>query len=228
MPVLTVREQRELAIRRKNLQSFLRFVVVSFALLIIGCLVGNYTLKSRAQPFMYNRIENVPVRETGLLLGTTKWITKGVKNDYFVNRTEAAALLYHNGKIKHIIVSGDSSKYYNEPRELSDALLALGVPSTAITLDYAGFRTYDSVLRCLRKYKQRNITIISQSSHNYRAVFIARGVGMNAIAFNAKAPEGTEGKPNYREFWARLSAIADVCVFKPKLRNLGQPVEIHI
>jgi SanA protein len=111
---------------------------------------------------------------------------------------------------------------------MSDALLALGVPSTAITLDYAGFRTYDSVLRCLRKYKQRNITIISQTSHNYRAVFIARGLGMKAVAFNAKAPDGTEGKPNYREFWARLSAIADIYIFKPKARNIGQPVELRI
>jgi SanA protein len=228
MPVLTVREQRELAIRRKNLKSFLRVVIVAVLVLIAACFVGNYWLKASATPYLYNRLENVPIGETGLLLGTTKWVTKGKKNDYFVNRTEAAAMLFHNGKIKHIIVSGDSSKHYNEPREMSDALLALGVPSTAITLDYAGFRTYDSVLRCLRKYKQHNITIISQTSHNYRAVFIARGLGMQAVAFNAKAPDGTEGKPNYREFWARLSAIADVYIFKPKTRNIGQPVELKI
>jgi SanA protein len=228
MPVLTVREQRELAIRRQNLIRFLRVIGVAVVMLIVGCFVGNYWVKQSAQYFMYNRMEKLPAGETGLLLGTTKWVTTGVKNDYFVNRTEAAAMLFHHKKIKHIIVSGDSSKYYNEPREMSDALLALGVPSTAITLDYAGFRTYDSVIRCLRKYKQRNITIISQTSHNYRAVFIARGLGIKAIAFNAKAPEGSAGKPNYREFWARLSAITDVYVFQPKPKQLGQPVELKI
>ena len=216
MPLQTIREQRELALRRKNLRRFLRSIAVCAALLVLCAFWGNYWVKASSQGYIYRNMKAIPPNETGLLLGTNKWIAKGVKNEYFVNRTEAAAMLYHNGKIKNLILSGDSSAHYNEPRDMSNALLALGVPSTAITLDYAGYRTYDSVLRCLKKYGKPTVTIISQTSHNYRAVFIARHLGMRAIAFSAQAPAGVDGKPNYREFWARLNAIFDVYIFKAK------------
>ena len=228
MSVLTIYQKRELLRRQRNLRRFLMGTLVLLCSLFIGALSGNNWVKQSAQPYMYNDISHLPANEVGLLLGTTKWIGTGVKNEYFVNRVEAAAMLIHNGKLKHLIVSGDSSRYYNEPREMLDALLALGVSSTDITLDYAGYRTYDSILRCLRKYDQRKITIISQASHNYRAVFIARANGMNAVAYNAEAPEGAASNPNYREFWARLGAIIDVYIFRTKPRNMGEKVDVGI
>jgi SanA protein len=227
MPVQTIHDRRELAVRRRNLKRFLQGTIVATFGMIVACLVGNYWVKSSAQPFMYNRMEKLPAKQVALVLGTTKWIRTGVKNDYFVNRMEAAAMLFHNGKAKHLIVSGDSSKYHNEPREMTNALLALGVPSTAITIDYAGFRTYNSIARCIHKYGQNDFLIVSQASHNYRAVFLARALKAKVIAFNAKAPEGAEGQPDYREFWARLSAIMDTYIFRKPLPK-GEKIQIGI
>jgi SanA protein len=228
MSVLTIQQKREILRRQRNLQRFLYGIVAFGLVLISAMLLGNTWVKSRAEPFVYHDINRLPPRPVGLLLGTAKWVATGVKNEYFVYRVEAAALLYHNQKVQRFIISGDSSRYYNEPKEMLDALLALGVPSTAITLDYAGFRTFDSILRCRKKYNQNNITIITQTSHNYRALFIAHANAMNAVGYCANAPEGEDGKRNYREFWARLGAIMDVYVFRTQPRNMGDTVNINI
>jgi SanA protein len=227
MPVQTLRDRKELAVRRRNLKRFLRAMLFATVGMIVTCFVCNHWVKTSAQPFMYNRIEKLPSKDVGLVLGTTKWVRTGVKNDYFVNRMAAAAMLFHHGKVKSIIVSGDSSKYYNEPKEMTDALLALGVPRANITTDYAGFRTYNSIARCIHRYGQTDFTIISQGSHNYRAVFIARALKAKVVAFNAQAPEGAEGQPDYREFWARLSAIIDTYIFRKPLPK-GEKIQIGI
>ena len=67
-----------------------------------------------------------------------------------------------------------------------DALIINGIPDSCITLDYAGFRTFDSMIRCLKVFGQKKITVISQTFHNQRAVFIGNYYNMNVIAFNAK------------------------------------------
>ncbi|MEY4926592.1 MAG: hypothetical protein RI894_1028 [Bacteroidota bacterium] len=212
MAVLTIRQQRELEARERNLRQFLRGICVVLLVLFAAFWAGNSWVKDSAAPYTYSDADKLPKNKVGMVLGTNKWIKTGVKNDYFVKRIESAALLYNNEKVEHLILSGDSSQYYNEPKEMQEALVALGVPKEAMTLDFSGYRTYESVLRGKYKYDLTSFTIISQLSHNYRAVFVARKYGIAVIAYNAEAPEGSEGKRNYREFWARIGAIFDVYI----------------
>ncbi len=228
MSVITIHQQRELERRQRNLQRFLVGGLVLLLSVGAAMLVANDCLKSSARSYMYDDVARVPQRKTALLLGTNKWLAKSKKNEYFTNRMEAAALLYNNKKIDKIIVSGDSSRYYNEPEEMTAALVALGVPSTAIYPDFAGFRTYDSMYRCKKKYNQKNIIIITQKFHAYRAVFIARALGINAVSYNAETPKEALNDSHLREFWARLGAIFDVYLFHTKPRNVGQPTNINI
>gem|GEM_PF-4345032 len=100
---------------------------------------------------------------------------------------QTAAELYKQGKIVHFIVSGDNrTRYYNEPLEMQKALVKLGVPIAAITLDYAGLRTLDSIVRCKEIFGQDNITIITQPFHSYRALFISDYYDVNAVALVAR------------------------------------------
>ncbi len=69
---------------------------------------------------------------------------------------------------------------------MKNALVAQGVPENKIFLDYAGFRTFDSVIRMNKIFGQTDFTIISQRFHNERAVYIANRLGLNAVAFNAQ------------------------------------------
>ena len=226
MAAITLRQQRELDIRERNLRRFLRGTGIVVLCLIASLFIANEWVKQSATPYIYSDAEKLPKNKVGMILGTNKWLRTGVKNDYFTNRIEAAALLYNNEKVEHLILSGDSSQYYNEPKEMQEALVALGIPREAMTLDYSGFRTYDSVLRGKFKYDLNTFTIISQLSHNYRAVFVARKYNIAVIAYNAEAAEGTAGKRNYREFLARIGAIVDVYI-NPKIQKVKkEPLKI--
>lgn len=63
-------------------------------------------------------------------------------------------------------------------------MIKKGIPANRIYLDYAGFRTLDSVVRCKEIFGQNSITIISQQFHNERAIFIAKMKDIEAVGFN--------------------------------------------
>lgn len=64
------------------------------------------------------------------------------------------------------------------------ALIKAGVPDEAIALDYAGFRTLDSVVRAREVFGQGSgFTIISQPFHVERALFLALANGIDATGF---------------------------------------------
>ena len=142
----------------------------------------------------------------------------------------AAARLYALGKVGHIIVSGDNrTKFYNEPMEMKKALIKLGVPESAITLDYAGLRTLDSVVRSKEIFGQDHITIITQPFHSYRALFISKYYNIDAVALVALEPVDEPAVSVYvREYFARAKAILDLYVLKTGPRHLGEKEPIVI
>ncbi len=201
-----------------------------FALLAFLFMAGsNWWLLSSAKGRMFNKIEEVEAREVALVLGTSRSPDGKRENLFFTYRIAAAAELYFAGKVKHIIVSGDNSSLnYNEPRDMQKALIKLGVPKSAITLDYAGLRTLDSVVRCKEIFQQQKVIIVSQEFHNYRALFIAQHHNIDAIAYNARQPELPAWKTTIREYLARPKAIIDVCLLDAQPKYLGDKIDIDI
>lgn len=183
-----------------------------------------------AKPYLYHDMNALPPHDVGLILGTSKFNSAGFTNLYFVNRIEAAAQLYKAGKVKHLIVSGDNrSVNYNEPLDMKKALMARGVPETAITLDFAGLRTFDSIVRCKKIFGQQQFVIISQKFQDERALFIAHHHDIDAIAYTADdVPQHYSLKTTIREYFARLRAMLDVYFLNAKPKHLGEPVEIKI
>jgi len=195
--------------------------------LIFGIFALNSYIEIRTAPYIYDDIENIPENEVGLLLGTSKYSLYGGENLFYRNRIEAAVKLYENSKIRYIIVSGDnSSEEYNEPVNMKNDLLEKGVAEENIILDYAGFRTLDSVVRSKEVFGQEEITVISQKFHNERAIFIAMSRGIDATAYNAKSVGFKYGlKTQIREYFARVKMLLDIVVNKqPKF--LGEKMLI--
>lgn len=158
----------------------------------------------------YNKISKIPPREIALVLGTSPRMRSGLSNPYFTKRMDAAALLYHHGKIKKIIVSGEKSTGYNEPAAMKNYLIYQeGVPEDIIVEDPKGFNTYKSILRCKDVYKKENVIIVSQGFHNLRALFFARNNNMNALGFDAQDVSKPESyyRNQSREILARVVAV---------------------
>lgn len=199
-----------------------------FVIAVAGVGLCNYWVISSTKQQLYKDIASVPFRKVGVVLGTNK-VWRGGENPFFKFRIEAAAALFKAGKIKHIIVSGDNHvSSYDEPLDMKNELVKLGIPDTCITLDYAGFRTFDSVIRCKEIFGQDSITVVSQEFHNQRALFIANYYKMSAIGFNAEDVSNDEFSmaTHVRELFAKCKAVLDLYIFHTVPHFLGEKIKI--
>jgi SanA protein len=203
-----------------------------FALVLLSFLfvpLANYLVSRASHGRVFSNLDLVPHRRVGLLLGCVRGVPGGGENPFFTTRIAATVQLYSAGKIDYILVSGDNNKdSYNEPLDMRDALIAAHIPPNRIYMDYAGFRTYDSVVRAREVFSLDQLTIISQEFHNSRAVYIAQHRGIDAIAFNAQpiALRYSFGTL-IRERFARANAVLDVALGK-RPHFLGSAVRIGV
>lgn len=188
------------------LKSF--FILVEIAVLLM--ILANVWVVALTNGRTFTKISKVPPRETALVLGTSPRMKSGVSNPYFTKRMDATALLYHHGKIKKIIVSGEKSQGYDEPFAMKNYLVYQeGVPESIIIEDPKGFKTQASISNCKNIYKKNDIIIVSQGFHNLRALFYARNNNMNALGFDAQDVLSNQSyyRNQSREFLARVSAV---------------------
>ena len=204
------------------------FLIIFVFLSVISITLADLRIKSVSKDYLYSDLTEIPYKKVGLVLGTTKFSQNRQVNLYYQYRIDAAVALYQAGKISYIVLSGDNSrKAYDEPTQMEADLVLAGVPKEVIFLDYAGFRTWDSVVRMKEIFSQDDFTIISQRFHNERAVYLAQRYGLNVVAFNAKDVDKYYGfKTNLREKFARVKVFVDLLTNK-KPRFLGEKIEIR-
>ncbi len=210
--------------KKKILSRTLLGIVIASVSITYLC---NRAIKRASQGHLYADSKSIPYNRVGLLLGTAKTGRNGNNNPYYDNRIQAALSLIQDDKIKYLIISGDNSRNdYNEPEMMKADLVKAGIDSTIIYLDYAGFRTFDSIKRLKEIFGQDSVTIISQQFHNERAIYIASREGISAIGFNAADVSIKQGlKTQIREKMARVKVFVDY-LFGIKPKFLGEKVII--
>jgi SanA protein len=202
-------------------------IILGILIIILLILLPNSIVKKSAKTRVFDSTQEMPYNKVGLLLGTTKYLQSGSINPYYKYRIDAAVSLYKSGKISFVLVSGDNGRVsYDEPTTIKNDLIAAGIPETKIYLDYAGFRTLDSVVRSKEIFGQSSITIISQKFHNERAVYISKHKGISAVGFNARDTSLRFGfKTRMRELIARDKMMLDL-IFHKKPKFQGDQIEI--
>jgi SanA protein len=194
-------------------------------LVVLG--LCNLIVEETARGKTYSDILEIPENKVGMVLGTARGLVEGGLNPYYTNRIAATIALYNAGKIHFVLVSGDNgSIYYNEPMTIKKDLVAGGIPAAKIFLDYAGFRTLDSVVRAKAIFGLDSVTIISQEFHNERAIYLAEKKGLKAIGFNADDISGSQGqKVRFREYFARVKVFVDL-LLNTQPKYFGDRIEI--
>ena len=212
----------------QKLKKLIKYSTLIVGVMFIFVIFVNYHVGSSVEDKIFDSVSNIPQNKVGLLLGVSKYMANGSPNYYYKYRIEAAEKLYKARKISYILVSGDNSrKDYDEPTSMKNDLIKRGVPEEVIFLDYAGFRTFDSVVRSKEIFGQDSITVISQKFHNERAIFIASNKEIHAIGYNAKDLSMKMGlKTRIREYFARVKMILDL-TFGTKPHFLGEKVIIR-
>ncbi len=94
--------------------------------------------------------------------------------------------LYEAGASDYLLLSGDHGREgYDEVNTMMGYLMDKGVPREPIFMDHAGFSTYDSLYRAKEIFGAERIVIVTQEYHLYRALYIARSLGIDAIGVSA-------------------------------------------
>lgn len=199
----------------------LKYLFIVIIIITATVFLLNYWITSKTRSYIYHNYEDIPHHSIGLVLGTSKYIKGGGINAFYKNRIDGAIQLYQLGKVDYLLLSGDNALFsYNEPITMRKDLLKAGIPDSAIVLDYAGFRTLDSVIRANKVFDANNFTIITQQFHCERALFIAQYQGIDATCFAVPTPNNIQ-VVKIRELFARISALIDLYILDKEPKFLG-------
>ncbi|PHR28435.1 MAG: hypothetical protein COA38_12240 [Fluviicola sp.] len=212
----------------KRKRSVVRLFLISSELIILLFVWANFRVLVVSHSYVSDNVSALPKVKVGIVPGTIRYLASGNPNLYFSYRIDAAVKLYRSGRISHLLISGDNGrKGYNEPLDMKNALMEQGIPESVITLDYAGFDTYDSMIRAREVFGQDQFIVISQEFQNERAIYIARRFGIQAYGYNARDVKRYGGfRTKVRETLARVKAFVEVQLgVKPTY--LGAKVIIH-
>ncbi|HBU27711.1 TPA: protein SanA [Candidatus Uhrbacteria bacterium] len=214
-------------VRRKYLRRLLIVAVAGCLLLGATLLFVESAVQRNAQGKLYNDVASTPHKKVALLLGSSKYVADGRENLFYNYRINAAVELFHAGKVEYVLISGDNgTAEYSEPEMMQTDLIVAGIPKERIYLDYAGFRTWDSVVRAHKVFLENDFVIVSQRFHNERALLIANKNGIAAIAFNAQdVPIARSPRIWLRERLARVDVFVDV-FFHTQPKFLGETIVI--
>lgn len=177
-------------------------------------------------------LETVPEAPVAIAFGA-QIIGNERPSAMLADRVKMAAELYRAGKVKALLFTGDNSlENYNEPEVMRQYALNLGIPDDAITLDYAGFRTYDSCYRARDIFKVAQAILVTQAFHLDRALLTCNGLGIDSVGVAADGVRPTGYAlsalltSEAREFPSTLFAIIDLMSGK-KPTFLGEPLPIY-
>jgi SanA protein len=214
----------------KRARTLAALTVVGGAAALALLALANGWIARTTRAHLITDLARLAAHDVGLVLGTSPTLHNGAPNPFFEGRIATAAELYHAGKVRHLLLSGDNSrKTYDEPTAMQAALLARGVPAAAITLDYAGFRTLDSMARARTVFGLDRVVIVTDDFHQPRAVFLARALGLDATGFpSQRVPFRWSKKTRTREVASRLKACLDIYLLDTQPKFYGPPVTIQV
>ena len=143
------------------------------------------------------------------------------------DRLDTGILLYRNGVAPKILLTGDNgTEEHNEIHVMLNYVKNEGVPEKDIFCDHAGFSTYDSMYRAKSIFEVESCIVVTQTYHEYRALYIAEKLGLTARGIAADQ-ERYGGQPvrELREVLARIKDFGK-CITKPASLLGGEAIPI--
>jgi vancomycin permeability regulator SanA len=198
---------------------------ISGAVLVLLALLGVLHVHLTTSPRRYTDAAQVPAARVALVFGA------GVRADgrptrMLADRVYAASTLYEAGRVQKLLFTGDNSTVaYNEVAAMQRYAQELGVPAADITLDYAGFSTYESCYRARTIFGVEQAVLVTQRYHLPRAVYTCRELGIDAVGLGT--PDWDSYHPalmtryTAREVLATLNALVQVHLTHPLPTFLG-------
>jgi vancomycin permeability regulator SanA len=199
-------------------------------LLIVG---ANVFVTRSAEGLAFDDPAEVPERPTAIVFGAG--VVNGQATPALADRVEGAVALYQQGRVSHLLMTGDNSRSdYDEVSVMRDLAIDQGVPAEAITRDHAGFDTRSSCYRARDIFGVDAAVLVTQDYHLPRALYTCRDLGIDAVGLRVpdwqhnadqldwgQYPDLDAQRYMAREWLARVNALLEAHVTHPEPQFLG-------
>ncbi|HWQ98841.1 MAG TPA: ElyC/SanA/YdcF family protein [Clostridia bacterium] len=205
----------------------LRTLAILIALAVLLPLGTSYYVMASTENMILTPEEAAKLDADAILvLGARVW-DNGQPSGILKDRINAGIVLYEAGASDRILMSGDHGQDdYDEVNAMKDYAIESGVAPEVIFMDHAGFSTYESVYRARDIFQIKTVVIVTQKYHLYRALFVARALGLNAYGVSA---DRRDYNPyilfSVREIFARCKDFV-YSIFQPLPTYLGDVIPI--
>ena len=208
------------------MKKIVKFIIITTISILTIILISNLYIVITTKSKIKN-INDITDDDIDCILVLGAGIRGNNPSPMLEDRLLTSATLYKKNISNKIIVSGDHSKeYYDEVNVMKNYLKEQNIPSKDNFMDLAGFSTYDSVYRAKEIFEAKKVIIVTQKYHLYRALYIAKELGIEAYGVSAtKRIYGNQMKRDIREFAARIKDFIK-CIFKPKSKYLGEIIPV--
>ena len=213
---------------KKILFCILSVVLCLGILAMIAVLAINGCVRSCGGAFILTPEEAASLEDVDciLVLGCGVW-DDGRPSHMLEDRLKQAVALHQLGVSEKLLMTGDHGRVdYDEVATMKRFAVDAGIASEDVFMDHAGFSTYDSMYRAMAIFQAKKIVIVTQEYHLYRAIYIARELGMEA--YGVAADYRTYSGQSYREMREILARSKDYisCLLKPEPTYLGEGIPI--
>lgn len=210
------------------MRKMIKYIIMLILIFVVTVLVINFFVKIVTKNRIlkkeeYSKLEDI---DCIIVLGAGIWGDK--PSPMLEDRLKEAVSLYNQNISSKIIMSGDHGKAdYDEVNIMKEYAIEQGVASEDIFMDHAGFSTYESVYRAKEVFEANKIVIVTQKYHLYRALYIAKQLGIEAYGVNSD-PRKYVGA-TYREAREIIARDKDFikCIFKPQPKYLGETIPVN-
>lgn len=211
---------------KEGLRKMARVVLVAAALAAFFAIFADTYVFWRGSQGIYENAADLPAADAVLVLGAAVY-RGGRMSAILTDRAATALEVYHAGKAKKILISGDHSQNnYDEVNIAKDFFLQNGVPAEDVFVDYAGFNTYDSAARAKEIFQAGSLIVATQEFHLPRALYLVRHAGITSHGIKADRRSYNPGFYNtWRENGARVKAFWRI-LFNDSPRFLGETIPI--
>jgi vancomycin permeability regulator SanA len=197
--------------------------ILLLAIFTIPALTGYVAAATR--DYRYTDLRKVPAARVAIVFGAGLR-RDGAPSSMLADRVGAAVQLYQAGMIEKILMTGDNSRAdYDEVTAMERYAVERGVPARDITLDYAGFSTYESCYRARIVFGVTAAVLVTQDYHLPRAVYTCRQLSIDASGLGTpdwdEYPDRVMWPYQLRETLATLKALWDLHVTRPAPTFLG-------
>lgn len=210
------------------MRKMIKYIIMLILIFVVTVLVINFFVKIVTKNRIFKKEEYSKLEDIDciIVLGAGIWGDK--PSPMLEDRLKEAVSLYNQNISSKIIMSGDHGKAdYDEVNIMKEYAIEQGVASENIFMDHAGFSTYESMYRAKEVFEANKIVIVTQKYHLYRALYIAKQLGIEAYGVNSD-PRKYVGA-TYREAREIIARDKDFikCIFKPQPKYLGETIPVN-